>query len=172
MLIMLRERERQKSAVGRWIIPDSRLKFYSPCICFTCSHASSSNSRSLKYSFLSASVIVRITLQGFPAAMDQSGISLVTTLPAPITVLFPMCTPGQMTVFPPIHTLSPKTTSMPYSYMVLRVSGCTGCPAGQIATLGYLRFLLLPRPEWCSYSWRRSFFLPQCDFHNRSRRED
>lgn len=53
----------------------------------------------------------------------------VTTLPAPITVLLPICTPGQITVFPPIQTLSPIVTSIPYSYAVLRISGCTGCPA-------------------------------------------
>ena len=40
-------------------------------------------------------MIVRITLHGFPAAIDQSGISFVTTLPAPITTLFPIFTPGQ-----------------------------------------------------------------------------
>ena len=42
---------------------------------------------------------------------------------APITTLFPICTPGQTTVFPPIHTLSPMVTSFPYSNMELRVSG-------------------------------------------------
>ena len=44
---------------------------------------------------LSFSVISRITLQGTPAAKELAGISLVTTLPAPITHPSPMVTPGQ-----------------------------------------------------------------------------
>ena len=52
-----------------------------------------------------------------------SGISLDTTLPAPITTLLPTVTPGRITVFPPIHTLSPTVTGIPYSYPELRLSG-------------------------------------------------
>lgn len=47
--------------------------------------------------------------QGFPAAMTSAGISLVTTLPAPMTLLRPMVTPF-MTVDPaPSQTLSSIT---------------------------------------------------------------
>lgn len=53
-------------------------------------HASSSISSSRNSFLLSASVIFRITLQGLPAAMHQSGISFVTTLPAPTTTLLPI----------------------------------------------------------------------------------
>ena len=35
--------------------------------------------------------------------MALSGISFVTTLPAPITVLFPIFTPGNIVTCPPIH---------------------------------------------------------------------
>ena len=44
---------------------------------------------------LSAWVMGRITLQGTPAAKVFSGMSRVTTLPAPITQPLPMVTPGQ-----------------------------------------------------------------------------
>jgi len=47
-------------------------------------------------------------LQGFPKASTLSGISFVTTLPAPIVTLLPMVIPGKTTVLPPIHTLSPN----------------------------------------------------------------
>ena len=39
-------------------------------------------------------MISRITRQGLPAASTPPGMSLLTTLPAPITVLLPMVTPG------------------------------------------------------------------------------
>ena len=48
-----------------------------------------------------------ITLQGFPTAITFDGISFVTTLPAPITTLSPMLTPGSTITFPPIQTLLP-----------------------------------------------------------------
>lgn len=51
-----------------------------------------------------------ITLQGFPTAITLSGISFVTTLPAPITTLFPIVTPGRIIAPPPIQTLSPIIT--------------------------------------------------------------
>ncbi len=38
--------------------------------------------------------ILRTTLQGFPTAKLCGGISLVTTLPAPITLPSPIVTPG------------------------------------------------------------------------------
>jgi hypothetical protein len=49
-------------------------------------------------------------LHGFPKATELSGIDFVTTLPAPITQLFPTFTPGRIIVPPPIHTLSPIVT--------------------------------------------------------------
>lgn len=52
----------------------------------------------------------RMTLQGTPQATTLSGISFVTTLPAPITVLFPMVTPGIIIAPPPIQTLFPIRT--------------------------------------------------------------
>jgi hypothetical protein len=51
--------------------------------------------------------IGRMILQGFPKASMLSGISFVTTLPAPIVTLLPMVIPGKTTVLPPIQTLSP-----------------------------------------------------------------
>ena len=48
-----------------------------------------------------------MTLHGFPIATEFSGISFVTTLPAPITELSPMETPGSIITFAPIHTLFP-----------------------------------------------------------------
>ena len=61
-------------------------KSYLNSILFTISSQASSSISSLRKSLLlSSSVIFRRTRQGFPAATDQSGISLVTTLPAPIT---------------------------------------------------------------------------------------
>jgi len=53
------------------------------------------------------SVISRMTRHGFPAANTPSGMSLVTTLPAPMTVFEPIFTPGQMIAPPPIHTSDP-----------------------------------------------------------------
>lgn len=52
----------------------------------------------------------RITLQGLPAAITLSGISLVTILPATITTLSPIVTPGKIIAPPPIHTLFPMIT--------------------------------------------------------------
>ncbi len=48
--------------------------------------------------------IVRITWQGFPAATTFAGISLVTTLPAPIMQLSPIVTPGRRLTFAPSQT--------------------------------------------------------------------
>ena len=39
-------------------------------------------------------------LQGFPTAITLSGRSFVTTLPAPITTLFPIVTPGMTQELP------------------------------------------------------------------------
>lgn len=52
----------------------------------------------------SASVIFLKTLQGFPTATTPARISFVTTLPAPITLPFPLVTPPQTTAFAPMCT--------------------------------------------------------------------
>src|SRR5699024_8954748 len=77
--------------------------------------SSTSSSPFLQSYCRSSSVMLRITRQGFPAAITLSGISFVTTLPEPITTLFPMVTPGLITLLPPIQTLSPMVMSIPYS---------------------------------------------------------
>lgn len=56
-----------------------------------------------------------MTLQGLPAAITSSGMSFAMTLPAPITFLFPMVTPGQMTALPPTQTSSHVVTGFAYS---------------------------------------------------------
>src|SRR5690625_6941705 len=59
---------------------------------------------------LSCSVISRITLHGLPAAKLLLGISFTTTLPAPITQLSPIVTPGQTTTFAPSQQSLPTLT--------------------------------------------------------------
>ena len=59
------------------------------------------------------SPISRMTRQGLPAANTPSGMSLVTTLPAPTTDRGPIRTPGQMIAPPPIHVSSPISTLLP-----------------------------------------------------------
>ena len=51
-----------------------------------------------------------ITLAGFPAATLSDGIFFVTTLPAPITTLSPIVTPGSIILSAPIKTLLPIFT--------------------------------------------------------------
>lgn len=63
-------------------------------------------------SILSSSVIVLTTRQGTPQANTSGGISLVTTLPAPITVLSPIVTPGHIIAPVAIHTLLPIFTGL------------------------------------------------------------
>jgi hypothetical protein len=48
-----------------------------------------------------------ITLAGFPTASELSGMSLVTTEPAPIVQPFPIFTPGQIIALPPIQQSFP-----------------------------------------------------------------
>ena len=55
-------------------------------------------------------LILRITLQGFPAARLSGGIFLVTTLPAPMTLPFPMVMPGRIMTPPPIQQPSSIVT--------------------------------------------------------------
>lgn len=47
-----------------------------------------------------------MTTAGLPAAKELEGIDLVTTLEAAIIEFFPTVTPGRITQFSPIHTLS------------------------------------------------------------------
>ena len=63
----------------------------------------------------SSAVMGRKTRQGLPTATTPAGMSLVTTDPAPMTLLSPMVTPGQMTTLPPIQTLLPMRTGLPNS---------------------------------------------------------
>jgi hypothetical protein len=55
------------------------------------------------------------TLAGEPIATEKGGISLVTTLPAPMVQPFPILIPGMMIVFPPIQQSFPIVTSLAYS---------------------------------------------------------
>ena len=57
------------------------------------------------------------------------GISLFTTLPAPITTLSPIVTPGSTITFPPIHTLFPTFIGLAYSSPLFLLSTSSGCPA-------------------------------------------
>ena len=76
----------------------------------------------------SLSVISRITRHGFPAARQLSGISLVTTLPAPITQPFPMVIPPVMVTFAAIRQLFP---------IVLWACRIQGRKAAVFAHIGY-----------------------------------
>ena len=51
-----------------------------------------------------------MTFAGFPTAIQFSGISLVTTLPAPIIALSPIDTPGRIILPEPIQTFFPIFT--------------------------------------------------------------
>ena len=61
-----------------------------------------------------------MTRHGFPAANTPEGISFVTTLPAPITVLLPIVTPGRIVTFVVTHTFSPIVTG--FAITVLKSS--------------------------------------------------
>ena len=80
-----------------------------------------------------------MTLQGFPTATTLSGISLVTTEPAPMVTLLPMVTPGSMVTLPPIHTLSPMVTGSAHSLRVLRSTGSVLWHAVYMLTLGPMK---------------------------------
>src|SRR5687768_14418492 len=79
--------------------------------------------------FYSFSFNSRITLQGLPAANTSAGISLVTTLPAPITLRSPMFTPGQITALPPTHTSSPMVMGLANSSPDALTLWSIGCVA-------------------------------------------
>ena len=74
----------------------------------------------------SASVISRRTRQGDPTAITPAGMSRVTTLPAPITVLSPIVTPGSMVVPAPIQQLRQMCTGMLNWNTFSRYSGAMG----------------------------------------------
>lgn len=57
-------------------------------------------------------VISRITRAGTPAAKVLAGMSLVTTLPAPMTQPRPMVTPGHTTTFAPNQQSLPMATGL------------------------------------------------------------
>ena len=78
--------------------------------------------------FLSSSVIGRITLHGFPTATLSEGISFTTTLPAPITTLLPIVTPGITCTPAPNHTLFPTLIGYAYSRPRFLLSKSIGCP--------------------------------------------
>ena len=56
-----------------------------------------------------------MTRHGLPAAKELSGISRVTTLPAPITQPSPIVTPPQIVTFPQIQVLLLMTIGLAYS---------------------------------------------------------
>jgi len=64
---------------------------------------------------ISYAIIIIFILAGFPIAMESLGISFVTTLPAPMTALSPIVTPGKIVQFPPIQTFLPIVTGLPNS---------------------------------------------------------
>lgn len=60
-----------------------------------------------------------MTLTGLPTATALSGMSWVTTAPAPITTLLPMVTPISTVALPPIHTLLPMTIRLVHTISFL-----------------------------------------------------
>ena len=66
----------------------------------------------------SVSVISRTTRHGTPTASEFGGMSLVTTLPAPITQPSPIVTPPHMVTFPAIQQLLPIVIGLAYSLSV------------------------------------------------------
>lgn len=73
--------------------------------------------------------IFLMTRAGFPTATLKSGISFVTTLPAPIVTPLPMVTPGTTTTLPPSQQSSPIVIGAPPSgpLMPSRRKGSRGC---------------------------------------------
>ncbi|MEE0965289.1 MAG: hypothetical protein U0L73_14000 [Ruminococcus bromii] len=75
------------------------------------------------YFSLSFSVIFLITRHGFPAAKQFSGMSLVTTLPAPIIVPLPIFTPPHTVTFEASQQSFPISIGFAYSYSIFLPSG-------------------------------------------------
>lgn len=70
---------------------------------------------------------------GLPTATTLAGMSFVTTLPAPITVLSPMVTPARMMAPAPIQQLLPMRIGWLTCYPCSRREGSVGCvPAAKI----------------------------------------
>ncbi|KAI8949565.1 hypothetical protein F4801DRAFT_394951 [Xylaria longipes] len=69
-----------------------------------------------------------MTLAGFPAATMKGGMSLVTTLPAPIVQPRPMVTPARTVTFPPNQQSSPMVIGAPSSgpFRPFRTLGSVG----------------------------------------------
>lgn len=64
-----------------------------------------------------------MTTQGLPTATLWEGMSLTTTLPAPIVLPSPIVTPGRIVTLPPIQQLLPIVIGLAHSCLVLRSSG-------------------------------------------------
>jgi hypothetical protein len=77
-----------------------------------------------------------MTLQGTPAATTPAGISLVTTLPAPITEPSPIVTPEHIVELAPIHTLSDIVIGAEVPIPLLLCSGLMACPEHAMHTPG------------------------------------
>ncbi|KAI3336903.1 hypothetical protein HD806DRAFT_475120 [Xylariaceae sp. AK1471] len=69
-------------------------------------------------------------------ATEKSGISLVTTLLAPMVQPLPMVTPGMMVVFPPIQQSSPMMTGLANSIPSRRDCTSVSCVAAKMDTKG------------------------------------
>ena len=67
---------------------------------------------------LSFSESERMTRQGTPAATEFAGISRVTTLPAPMTQLSPMVTPGQTVTPAPSQQWLPTQNKVCYCFPI------------------------------------------------------
>ncbi|KAI0971069.1 hypothetical protein F4678DRAFT_91493 [Xylaria arbuscula] len=76
------------------------------------------------------------TRAGDPIATEKSGMSFVTTLPAPMVQPLPMVTPGMMVVLPPIQQSSPMTTGLAYSIPSRRDCTSVSCVAANMETKG------------------------------------
>ncbi|KAH8706178.1 hypothetical protein BGZ61DRAFT_350933, partial [Ilyonectria robusta] len=77
-----------------------------------------------------------ITFAGTPTATENSGTSLVTTLPAPIVHPLPIVTPGITVVFPPIQQSSPIVMGKAYSTRLRREATLVSCVAENSDTFG------------------------------------
>ncbi|KAH6908356.1 hypothetical protein BKA70DRAFT_1103479, partial [Coprinopsis sp. MPI-PUGE-AT-0042] len=76
------------------------------------------------------------TRQGLPTAMLYGGISLLTTLPAPMVHPFPMVTPGRIIAPAPIQQSSPMTIGFANSFNALRELMLVSCVAVRTLTPG------------------------------------
>ena len=71
--------------------------------------------------------------------MVLSGMSLVTTEPAPIVQLLPILIPGKIVTEPPIQQLFPIVTGHAHSWRVLRSMGLVLWHAVYMDTLGPMK---------------------------------